>query len=104
MTTATLRVAETILAQLGGHRFRVMTGAKNLVGSPNSLSFKIGRNASQANGVRIILDPDDTYTVEFVRVTRRDGHTRTVLHTDSMVYFDQLQPVFSAFTGMATHL
>ncbi len=32
-----LKVAETILEQLGGNQFRMMTGAKNLAGDENSL-------------------------------------------------------------------
>ena len=34
-TTQTMKVAETILAQLGGGMFLAMTGAKNLVVAPD---------------------------------------------------------------------
>ena len=37
-----LKVAETILEQLGGNKFRMMTGAKNLAGDETSLSMRIG--------------------------------------------------------------
>ena len=36
-----MRVAETILSQLGGNRFRVMTGAKNFAATDNSLRMRI---------------------------------------------------------------
>ena len=32
-----MRVAKTILEQLGGNKFRMMTGAKKLAGDDNSL-------------------------------------------------------------------
>ena len=34
-----MRVAKTILEQLGGNQFRMMTGAKKLAGDENSLSM-----------------------------------------------------------------
>jgi len=37
-----MRVAKTILEQLGGNHFRMMTGAKNLAGDENSLSMRLG--------------------------------------------------------------
>ena len=36
-----LTVANTILQQLGGNKFRVMTGAKNFVGSNDALTFRL---------------------------------------------------------------
>lgn len=58
-------VAKTIYQQLGGHQFATMTGAKCFIKSDNSLRFDIGRNKSKANRVKITLEADDTYTVEF---------------------------------------
>ena len=62
-----MTIAATILAQLGGSRFIAMTGAKNLVNHGSALTFKIGRNSSKANMVRVTLNSDDTYTVDFIR-------------------------------------
>lgn len=59
------QLAQTILSQLGGNRFVVMTGAKQLVSIDNGLRFKIGRNASKANMVKVLLNGDDTYTMQF---------------------------------------
>lgn len=36
--------ALTIIAQLGGNGFKVMTGAKNFIYGPDGLTFKIGKN------------------------------------------------------------
>ena len=51
-----LIVAETILKTLGGNKFRMMTGAKNLAGDENSLSMRIGRNSSNSNYLKITLN------------------------------------------------
>jgi hypothetical protein len=99
--SANLDVAKTILEQLGGKKFIVMTGAKNLVGSKNSLSFNIGRNAGSINGVRIELRPSDLYTISFLRI--RKGDVKTVKEFKD-VYADQLQELFTQVTGMYTHL
>ena len=38
------QVAETILAQLGGRKFQVMTGAKYFLGGADYLQFKLPSN------------------------------------------------------------
>ena len=65
MSEYNMQVANTILQQLGGKHFVVTTGAKQLVAIDNGLRFRIGKNASKANIVRIILRADDTYNLEF---------------------------------------
>jgi len=41
---ADLTVAKTIFEQLGGEHFVAMTGAKDFVGTEDSLTFKVGSN------------------------------------------------------------
>ena len=60
----------TILSQFGGHKFTVMTGAKNFVAIENGIRFNIGKNGSQANMVKVILNGDDTYTMSFIKQGR----------------------------------
>lgn len=96
-----LTVANTILQQLGGRRFCMMTGAKGFLGTNNSLAFRIGRNCKGVNYVKVTLDPSDTYTVEFMRVSLRQNK---VLATCSDIYWDSLQECFTRNTGMETHL
>lgn len=95
-----LSCARTILAQLGGNKFIVMTGAKNFIGSDNSLSFKIGANSKAVTHVHVQLDANDTYTMTFTRI--RGTHSVTKLATISGLYFDQLQSTFTTHTGMLT--
>lgn len=93
--------ALTIIAQLGGNGFKVMTGAKNFVFGPEGLTFKIGRNAHRINGVRIQLEPTDVYTVFFLRVSK-NGVVVASKHED--VYCHDLQDLFTKQTGMFTSL
>ena len=48
-----MTVAKTILEQLGGNKFRVMTGAKNFMGFTDGLVMKIGRNSSNSNYLKL---------------------------------------------------
>lgn len=100
-------VANTILEQLGGRRFVAMTGAKYLLADKNALVFQLPRAFAKdgINAVRIVLDPSDTYTVEFKKIgTARSGYRCTVVKSLENVYADQLQEVFSSATGLSTRL
>lgn len=66
--TQNQEIANTILQQLGGRQFIMMTGAKQLVAIENGLRFRIGRNGSEANMVRIVLKDDDTYLMQFIKI------------------------------------
>lgn len=97
------KVAETILDQLGGHGFIIMTGAKMFVGSPNSLNFKLplGFAENRINWVLITLDADDTYTMRFASVrglTQKD----VAIHTG--IYCDMLVDIFERETGLRCSL
>lgn len=69
----TKREALTILDQMGGVRqLTMMTGAKNFIrghdGGKTWLSFEFpNRGQSKPNYVKVTLEPDDTYTMEFGR-------------------------------------
>ncbi len=105
-----MAVAQTILAQLGGAgRLAMMVGAKNFVSTPNSVSFKLGGGAKKGiNGVRITLDPSDTYTVQFLKISRASGRVSSiglpaaaprVVAEFTDVYADRLMDVFEQATG-----
>ena len=96
-----LTVAKTILEQLGGNKFRVMVGAKNLVGSENSLSFKFMHNSSKSTICRVTLTPMDVYEVEFSHIRNYD---KIVDKTFDNVYNDSLVEIFEDYTGLHTSL
>ena len=98
-----MQVAETILQQLGGNRFIAMTGARNFVGRPASLTFALpGRMTTNgANRVVVELTSDDLYTVEFLRVR---GLNLSIVGEVSGVYADSLRAVFEQATGLRTSL
>jgi hypothetical protein len=105
-----IAIANEILRQLGGHKFIVMTGANNCIAYGDGLSFRIPGTMTKnhINYVKILLDPSDTYTVKFqkIRMTRRGSFESQVktISEHSMIYDDGLQQLFTAETGLDTHL
>ena len=95
-------VANTIYRQLGGNRFRVMTGAKNMVSHEFALSMKIGRNKTNANFMVVELNGLDLYDVTFAKLTKM-GEMKSVKTYDN-VYNDMLVEIFESHTGMYTSL
>lgn len=109
MDTKQMEVAETIMQQLGGRKFAAMTGAKKFIAGENSLSFKLpGGGGFCKNGVNyviIVLDPSDTYTLTFARVSIRQGTPHTTFHSIRHdVYADSLRKVFTSETGLEVSL
>ncbi len=108
------QVSSTILQQLGGNKFLVMTGAKNLafdkISKTNknvSLQMKLPRNNSGANTLKISLMGDDTYTMEFYngRLCRKTfDFKKSKQQTFERIYNDQLQEIFTQVTGFYTSL
>ena len=94
-----LDVANTILQQLGGRRFILMTGAKTMIATNKGLKFIL--TIGKVNGVAIDLEPSDTYTMRFYRVR---GQTVTLLGEHSDVYAEDLRGIFERETGLATSL
>ena len=95
-------VANEIYRQLGGNRFRVMTGAKNMVSTENGIRMRIGRNKTNANYMEVVLNSMDLYDITFAKVTRM-GEMKSVKTYDN-VYNDMLVEIFESHTGMYTTL
>ena len=95
-------IANEIYRQLGGNRFRVMTGAKNMVSHDFALSMKIGRNKTNANFMVVELNGNDLYDVTFAKVTKM-GEMKSVREYND-VYNDMLVSLFESHTGMYTTL
>ena len=97
-----MKVAKTILEQLGGNKFVAMTGAKNFGGTEDSLSMRIGRNSSNSNYLKITLNSMDLYDMEFCKLTKL-GEKKSVTEYNN-VYNDLMRGTFTAHTGMYTTL
>jgi len=97
-------VVETLLKQLGGNKFMVMTGSKVFDYGPNMLTLKLPTNKSKANYLDIVYHPGkDLYTMTFRRVFNRGLDSKRLVEYDDL-YADQLQEVFTLATGMETSL
>lgn len=108
-----MEIANTILQQLGGHKFIVMTGSKHFVADGNTLKMCLARNSSGANRLHIILDADDTYTMRFFHYTAPRFNHKTFTFSEEKIkeiktiegiYCDMLQDIFTETTGLYTHL
>tara|TARA_R110000851_G_scaffold326744_1_gene495696 strand:+ start:401 stop:718 length:318 start_codon:yes stop_codon:yes gene_type:complete len=102
-----VQTAETIMQQLGGNKFRVMTGAKEIYAIENGVQFKIGRNESGANRVVITLNGMDTYDMKFQKVSmsRKTYQTTVKDKAESLGnYNDMLAGEFEKITGLYTSL
>ena len=97
-----MSIAKTILEQLGGNKFVVMTGAKNFVDCGDALSMKIGRNKTSSNYLKITLNSMDTYDMKFCKLTRKFEEKSVTEYNN--IYNDMLQDQFTAHTGMYTSL
>ena len=95
--------AGMVLKQLGGNKFIAMTGAKDFVKDESKamIGFKIGRNCSNINYVKITLNSMDLYDLEFINIRK---FKITVKNKVDGVCCDQLQDIFTQYTGMETHL
>ena len=63
-------IAKTILEQIGGRRFAVMTGSKDFTDMGNGLRMSLARNKTSANRLDIIYDAGaDLYNMRFYRRT-----------------------------------
>lgn len=103
--TENQRIAQTILEQLGGARFLVMTGAKNLVAIERGLRMKLPANITKdrRNYFEIVLNGKDLYDLEAFRVvpSKPDRHK---IMTGKDVSADMLQAFFTQITGLDTRI
>jgi len=95
------QVAATILQQLGGRQFIAMTGAHSFVASPKGMSCKLRSNMSKAGVLRITLNGNDLYKMEFVTLRGKTTFGKVLFEYDD-VYCDDLQDFFTQVTGMYT--
>lgn len=101
--TRNQEIAATILEQLGGRRFQVMTGTKNFIAIENGVSMKLTRNSAGAQYLKITLNSMDTYDMIFFKVNSKTLD-RTTIKEYNNVYDDMLQDLFTDVTGLNTHL
>ncbi|EEJ5117672.1 TPA: hypothetical protein N2G45_002874 [Salmonella enterica] len=107
--TRNKEIATTILNQLGGNRFIVMTGARQFVAVENGLQLDLPRKAhfvkNGINRIVIRLNGSDLYDLTAMRiVTRNSIPTVSTVSEHTDLYCDMLQDTFTDITGLNTHL
>jgi hypothetical protein len=98
-------VVTEIYRQLGGNKFKVMTGAKDFVGDENTLRFKLRKGTAKdgINLVSITLNSMDLYDVSFQKFNYRTFDIKTIKEFNN-IYNDQLKDIFEETTGLHTSL
>ena len=107
MKDATFYKAQTILAQLGGNKFRAMTGANGfLFGSDDqpTLEFYFC-GCRKTNHVTIHLHKSsDTYRMTFLHIPASAAKPLKEIKVVDDVYAEDLQRIFTETTGLYTSL
>jgi hypothetical protein len=96
------QIAQTILNQLGGKVFTIMTGSKNFAALESGLSMRLAKNQSKAQYLSIKLNSLDLYDVQFIKVSK--NFDRTTIAEFHGLYAEDLQKTFTEVTGMYTRL
>ena len=96
-------IAQTILEQLGGRRFTVMTGARSLCSDARALSFRLSAAMTRhrATGMRIELNERDLYDISLFKVVKFEVET---VDRRNDVHAEDLRSVFTDMTGLDTSL
>ena len=99
-------VINTIVKQLGGNKFFVMTGSKphykDIETENPFVSIKLICNQSKANYIIIqYIRSTDLYKVEFIKINLKE---RKIVSSYDNVYSDQLTEIFESETGLRTSL
>lgn len=104
-------IAQTIAQQLGVPTLALL-GAHTLVDLEDGLQFRI-RGCSKINLIQIILDPCDTYTVNFGKLVMQEKKNLGLSYTEvswqkvstySDIYCDMLHDLIQEETGIPTTL
>lgn len=100
--TRNQEIAKIILQQLGGRQFAMMTGAKQFVAIDNGVRFRIGKNKTRANLVKIVLRGDDTYNLEFWHIGQEvNPYTILMRYADKGLSPDEFNKQVKAATERA---
>ena len=110
MSTNGHTIATTMLEQLGGSKFIIMTGAKDFLHGEDHLQFRLPRNAgakNKATNVRIELLADDSgYKMTFFKVSKKLDKTLgfKTYHTEKLTEFEvipeNMREAFTRETGL----
>lgn len=96
------QIAATILMQLGGRRFLVMTGSKPKYCDQYMSMYQLTRNKVNAKYMEITLNSLDLYDIVFFSVDK--DFNRILKAERTGIYNDMLQETFTEVTGLYTHL
>lgn len=96
---------EALYEHLGGRRFRMMTGAREMLGDDTSLRFRLPGHAFCKNGVNYVkISQEASGDLFRMEVGRLRSSVLKHLETREHVPAKELTKVFSELTGLAVKL
>ena len=96
---------EVMMNQLGGSAMRAMTGAYNFMTDGDNVlwfMFKAG-TVKTGNKCKLVLEADDTYTMEFYGWNKRTFDCKKVASFEGLFNWD-LKRIFTQQTGLYVSL
>lgn len=97
-----LSIAREIRRQIG-HRTIQMLGITGFTGDHNSLSFSIGHNDKGVNRIKIRLNCNDYYDLEFFHLGPH-AEQSSLISSETDVCVENLHETIEEHTGMRTSL
>lgn len=101
----TSQIVDTIIQQLGGRQFQAMTGGKFVATNDNTLTVVLPRYTT----FTVMYDQGaDLYKVGMGRMVSnsrsKDWGKMKILHSADGVYAEDLQELFTEWTGLYTRI
>ena len=101
-TNYTKQEAQTILAQMGGRRLLLMTGAEANIGQNRDGRAELTLALRSIRKAFRVTLRNDLYDIEFFRVSRTGE--KIVINEAAGVYADNLIEIFERWTGLRASL
>lgn len=96
-----LEIAKIIMEQLGGNKFVVMCGVKDVRAVSNGVGFKIMKNNLKCNYIEIKLNGNDLYDIKYYSIR---GTNVNVKHELNDVYAEDMISLMEEDLGLYFHL
>jgi len=93
------QIAQTIANQIG-HLTLLRVNARKMSFSKNDLTFRVGNPRGRIKAIRVILEPSDTYTVEYFELIGSGVKLgqKVVSQVVENVYCEQLSDIVISMT------
>lgn len=94
-------IAQTIINQLGGKEFVVLTGSNGFIIHESGVSFRVGANPKKISHCTITLNSGDLYNLIFYSTQYSENGQSLKNETElTDIFCEDLKDVFESKTGL----